>query len=73
MRDAAKVMYGPADRHKSHRRSAQGRVCVVIGCSTILSTYNSAPECSVHELPRGAKTHKLAAELASRVPRLRVI
>jgi hypothetical protein len=71
MREAARVMYGPADRHKSHRRSERGRVCIVIGCSTILSTYNKASECSVHELPKGAKTHKSAAELASKRPMLR--
>ena len=38
-------------------RSSPGRVCSEIGCPTVLSIYNTTPECSMHEVsspPRGS-------------------
>jgi hypothetical protein len=34
------------DRIKSYGR---GRICLVSGCDTVLSAYNAAPYCSVHD------------------------
>ncbi len=32
--------------------SPRGRVCEITGCNTVLSVYNEAARCSVHEIPR---------------------
>jgi hypothetical protein len=36
---------------KATSRSAPGRLCAEPGCSTVLSTYNSANDCWLHTLP----------------------
>lgn len=33
-------------------RSERGRVCAAADCATVLSAYNSATFCWVHEVPR---------------------
>ena len=42
---------------KNHRivRSPRGRVCAEVDCSTVLSAYNSAVLCWVHEVPRKSR------------------
>ena len=41
---------GVPARGKSPRMSARGRVCQMVGCTTVLSIYNATGGCSVHEL-----------------------
>jgi len=41
----------PIRGKEASSRAARGRVCAHEGCATILSTYNSATECSVHTQP----------------------
>jgi len=43
----------PSGKTRSPKVSARGRICEVPGCTTMLSIYNEAPVCSLHE--RGAK------------------
>jgi len=33
------------------RKTRAGRVCVVVGCSTVLSVYNAEPFCWSHQSP----------------------
>ena len=41
----------PVRGKEASTRPARGRVCAYEGCTTILSTYNPAHECSVHAQP----------------------
>jgi len=45
------VEYGPASPTKAARRSAKGRSCEQIGCTTVLSVYNESPTCWLHTAP----------------------
>ena len=42
----------PARGKEASTRAPRGRVCAQAGCDTILSTYNKATHCSVHDEPR---------------------
>jgi hypothetical protein len=39
----------PAKGRDASSRAARGRVCGAVGCDTVLSTYNSANMCWMHE------------------------
>jgi hypothetical protein len=47
--DPTLVIYGRPNRGRdlSHR-PARGRMCAEVGCTTVLSTYNSADVCWLH-------------------------
>jgi hypothetical protein len=46
------TQFGPPVRGKeASSRAARGRVCDEPGCDTVLSTYNSASMCWMHERP----------------------
>jgi hypothetical protein len=47
--NSGRVQFGLASKGKSLKVSAAGRVCQSDGCTTVLSIYNQAPDCSVHE------------------------
>lgn len=43
------IRFGPPDRGKgADSRPSAGRMCTSLGCSTILSTYNSSETCWLH-------------------------
>jgi hypothetical protein len=50
MREASnRPIYGyPDAKVKPH---AKGRICDVLGCATILSTYNASSSCFLHDRP----------------------
>lgn len=41
----------PNRGREASSRAAAGRVCSALGCSTILSTYNSSETCGIHAEP----------------------
>lgn len=47
--NSGRVQFGLPTKGKSLKVSARGRVCQSDGCTTVLSIYNQAPDCSVHE------------------------
>jgi hypothetical protein len=50
--NTADVRYGPPDTgKKAASRSMSGRHCEVMGCVTLLSTYNAATTCWLHSAP----------------------
>jgi hypothetical protein len=55
--NTTRTQFGSAVKGKSHRMSASGRVCRSDGCVTVLSIYNKADDCSLHEL-RVLKVHR---------------
>jgi hypothetical protein len=44
------VLFGPSGPGRT-ASSPRGRVCQAEGCLTLLSIYNHAPWCSLHEQP----------------------
>ena len=47
--DRGSVKFGPPERGKgADSRAARGRICGLMGCSTILSTYNTSGTCWLH-------------------------
>jgi hypothetical protein len=43
------VHFGPPDRGKdAASRPSRGRPCDMVGCETVLSTYNSSTTCWLH-------------------------
>jgi hypothetical protein len=50
-RGTARLGSSPQE-HQLIPRFLRGRVCAKEGCSTMLSTYNGAAYCWVHEAPR---------------------
>jgi hypothetical protein len=42
----------PARGKEATARQPSGRVCAQDGCKPVLSTYNKADRCSVHDEPR---------------------
>jgi hypothetical protein len=46
---SGRVQFGVPSKGKSMKVSTAGRVCQSDGCTTVLSIYNQAPDCSVHE------------------------
>ena len=53
------LQFGIPLKGKSIRKATRGRVCQADGCATVLSIYNGAEDCSVHEFrllnPRRAR------------------
>ena len=45
----SRIEYGSQTKGKTHRAD-RGRVCSTEGCATVLSVYNDAPQCAVHEI-----------------------
>jgi hypothetical protein len=57
--NSADVRYGTPNTGKSAASRAEaGRRCEMLGCETVLSTYNSATTCWLHSAP--APRHALA-------------
>jgi len=47
--NSTRVQFGAPVKKKSLRMVARGRVCRTDGCATVLSIYNEAFDCSLHE------------------------
>lgn len=45
----SRVQFGKADKGRTTKASESGRVCRAEGCTTVLSIYNDAADCSLHE------------------------
>jgi hypothetical protein len=43
------LQFGAPVKGKSVQASPPGRVCETVGCETVLSVYNAATMCSLHE------------------------
>lgn len=48
VKSSSEIQFGTPTRKGGPARSSQGRHCEVPGCTTILSTYNSAMRCYLH-------------------------
>ncbi|HEX9237061.1 MAG TPA: hypothetical protein VF972_12350 [Actinomycetota bacterium] len=48
--NSGRVQFGTPHKSKTPKISPHGRVCRADGCTTVLSIYNDAAECSMHEL-----------------------
>lgn len=55
----ADVHFGSPQRGKQIASKPSGRLCVMSGCETILSTYNHAVTCSLHSPPDFRKPRKV--------------
>jgi hypothetical protein len=47
--NSGRVQFGIPSKGKTPKVSTSGRVCQSDGCTTVLSIYNQATDCSVHE------------------------
>jgi hypothetical protein len=47
--NSGRVQFGLPSKGKTQKVAASGRVCQSDGCTTVLSIYNRAPDCSLHE------------------------